>query len=402
MTDDSQSCNTPLHTAASCGDLDEVRELLKTKQYEVDVKNSHNQTSLHLACANGHLDAVWTLANDFGADIGAIDNDGNTPLLFAAKNKHVQIIIMLLLLSMYHRHLFNGDYVLCSFSRSQMDSHHVKLFEDVLFEYYNDSEAVEKTMRLISKFFVDYIEFKDYKDDGFIALFVAASLGLKDLINRLVTQNKVDLNIRGFHGLSVLHCACFGGHIQLMENLISEHLMDLSVKDTKGHTVLHYATLKGTPYECYCGHIELIDKLVVEYGLNPTDRDNDGNTPLHIAVSKGHVEVVTHLIIKHSADIDCTNNQNATPSMLAALNGHVLVLDMLVKEFNSSCHVRDDDASFKGRVETVRHLISKHNKDNDGNTPLHIAASIKGRAETVRHLISKHSADPPLKDVLKQ
>ena len=156
MTDDSQSCNTPLHTAASRGDSDEVRELLKTKQYEVNVRNSHNQTSLHLACANGHLDTVWTLANDFGADIGAIDNDGNTPLLFAAKNKHVQIIIMLLLLSMCDRHFLNGDRVLCSFSRSQMDSHHVKLFEDVLFEYYNDSEAVEKTMRLISKFFVDY------------------------------------------------------------------------------------------------------------------------------------------------------------------------------------------------------------------------------------------------------
>ena len=405
MTDDSQSCKTPLHTAASRGDSDEVRELLKTKQYEVNVRNSHNQTSLHLACANGHLDTVWTLANDFGADIGAIDNNGNTPLLFAAKNKHVQIIIMLLLLSMCSRHLLNGDRVLCSFSRSQMDSHHVKLFEDVLFEYYNDSEAVEKTMRLISKFFVDYIQFKDYKDDGFIALFVAASLGLKDLINRLVTQNKVDLNIRGFHGLSVLHCACFGGHILLMENLISEHLTDLSVKDTLGNSVLHYATLKGTPYACDGGHIELIDKLVLEHGLNPADKNNDGNTPLHIAANKGHVEAVRHLISKHSADVDCTNNQNNTPLMQAMLNGCVHVLDMLIKEFNSSCHVRGYNgytllhcACEGGHIELIDKLVLEYglnptDKNNDGNTPLHIAASIKGRVETVRHLISKHSAD---------
>ena len=404
MTDDSQSCNTPLHTAASRGDSDEVRELLKTKQYEVNVRNSHNQTSLHLACANGHLDTVWTLANDFGADIGAIDNDGNTPLLFAAKNKHVQIIIMLLLLSMCGRHLFNGDYLSYYFSRSQMDSHHVKVFEDVLFEYYNDSEAVEKTMHLISKFFVDYIQFKDYKDDGFIALFVAASLGLKDLINRLVTQNKVDLNIKGFHGLSVLHGACFGGHILLMENLISEHLTDLSVKDTQGNSVLHYAALKGTPYACDGGHIELIDKLVLEHGLNPADKNNDGNTPLHVAAVKGHVETVRHLISKHSADVDCTNNQNSTPLMQAALNGCVHVLDMLIKEFNSSCHVRDDDgctllhyACGGGHIELIDKLVLEYglnpaDKDNDGNTPLHFAV-IEGHVETVRHLISKHSAD---------
>ena len=221
MADDSQSCDTPLYTAARCGGVDEVRELLR--QYEVDARNSHNQTSLHLACANGHLEVVWTLANDFGADIGAIDNGGNTLLLFAAKNKHVQIIIMLLLLSMCGRHLSNGIRLPCSFSCSQIDSHHVKIFEDVLFEYYNDSEAVEKTMLMISKFFLDRcIDFKHYNNEGFSILFVAASLGLKDLISRLVTEKKADLNIKG---LSVLHCACFGIHVLYLWRVLFQNML---------------------------------------------------------------------------------------------------------------------------------------------------------------------------------
>ena len=153
----------------------------------------------------------------------------------------------------------------------------------------------------------------------------------------------------------------------------------------------------------------MIDKLVLEYGLNPADKDNDGNTPLHIAASfKGRVETVRHLISKHSADVDCTNNQNNTPLMQAALNGRVHVLDMLIKEFNSSCHVRGYNgytllhysiyACNGGHIEMIDKLVLEYglnpaDKDNDGNTPLHIAASFKGRVETVRHLISKHSAD---------
>ena len=109
---------------------------------------------------------------------------------------------------------------------------------------------------------------------------------------------------------------------------------------------------------------------------------------------KGHVETVRHLISKHSADVDCTNNHDNTPLMRAALNGRVHVLDMLIKEFNSSCHVRGYNGytllhyACNGGHIVIDKLVLEYglnpaDKDNDGNTPL-------------------HTMQPPLKDVLKQ
>ncbi|XP_064398082.1 uncharacterized protein LOC135344752 [Halichondria panicea] len=192
--------------------------------------------------------------------------------------------------------------------------------------------------------------------------------------------------------------AMFNGCVHVLDMLIKEFNSSCHVRDDDGYTLLHQA--------CRCGHIELIDKLVLEYGLNPADKDNDGNTPLHIAASiKGRVETVRHLISKHSADIDCTNNQNSTPSMLAVPNKQVTVLNVLVKEFNSNCHVRDrygqtllhQVCGDGGHIEMIDKLVMEcglnlEDRDGKGNTPLHIAAWA-GHVETVRHLINKHSAD---------
>ncbi len=85
-------------------------------------------------------------------------------------------------------------------------------------------------MLMLSKFFLDWcIDFKHYNDEGFSilypVLFVAASLGLKDLIGRLVTEKKADLNIKGFCGLSVLHCACFGRHVLYLWRVLFQNML---------------------------------------------------------------------------------------------------------------------------------------------------------------------------------
>ena len=84
-----------MHIAARCGDVEEVKRLLNSKQYEVDVQNSDQQTPLHLACANGHVDVVDILVSEFGASVEVVNSTNYTPLLLGAKNNQTHIVAFL-------------------------------------------------------------------------------------------------------------------------------------------------------------------------------------------------------------------------------------------------------------------------------------------------------------------
>ncbi len=73
---------TDLHKAASAGDVERVKELLK-KGANPNTKDIDGQTPLHMAASGGHFDVVKLLL-EHGADPNVQDKDGATPLHKAA------------------------------------------------------------------------------------------------------------------------------------------------------------------------------------------------------------------------------------------------------------------------------------------------------------------------------
>ena len=394
----SYSHDTPLHIAASCGDEEKVRKFLKSQQYKVDVVNSDKQTPLHLACANGHLVTVDLLVNNFNASIGALDNEGLSPLLHAAKSNHIQIVIILILLSMFGRRISKTTRIRIPYEVCHVERSHTELLEEVVFEYFNNPQAQLITVKIIRELFDDVIDDVENCECKFFPLFLASSLGLQNLFEKLIVEKGTSLETKGFFGLSLLHCACFGGHTQLIEHFVDHYKLNLNARSRNGRTIIHYA--------CFGDHTELIEKLIINYQLDPALTDEKDNTALHIATMTGQVETVRYLIIKHKVVIDCRNNQDLTPLCLAARNGHLYLVTMLIDEFKCSSQVVGyhgrtllHKACQGGNVKLIDKLIKVYGldpmaRDDSGNTPLHIAA-IDGQVEIVKHFVTmyKHSVD---------
>ena len=88
-----------IHDAASKGDLEKVKALLKDNPKVVfslaTNKDEEGSTPLHFAALKGHLDVVALLLAS-KADVNAKNNEGSTPLHYAAVHDHKDVAELLL------------------------------------------------------------------------------------------------------------------------------------------------------------------------------------------------------------------------------------------------------------------------------------------------------------------
>ena len=370
------SNNTPLHVAAFSGKANVALSLISEFDCDPNVQRKYGRTILHDACQGGSVILVQTLIREHKADVNAQVNSYYTPLNIAARNGKADVALLLI-------SEFGCDpNVRGQFGRTLL--HHacqggsVNLVQTLIREHKADANARD--------------------DNNKTPLHVAAFSGKSDVALTLISEFGCDPNMQRNYGRTLLHDACQGGSVSLVQTLIKEHKADTNTRDNNSNTPLHVAAFNGK------ANVAL--SLVREFGCDPNMQRKYGRTVLHDACQRGSVSLIQTLIREHKADANARDNNNNTPLNVAALHGKADVTLSLISEFGCDPHVRGrfgrtvlHHACQGGSVSLVQTLMTREHKadtnarDNDNNTPLHVAAFSR-KADVAVSLISEFGCDP--------
>uniref|UniRef100_A0ABD2XR05 PRANC domain-containing protein n=1 Tax=Trichogramma kaykai TaxID=54128 RepID=A0ABD2XR05_9HYME len=239
--------------------------------------------------------------------------------------------------------------------------------------------ATEPIIRLLLKYGADPSQ---ANEDGSTSLHVICqrrNCTIHSLILMLLesvdeVQQTFLINAQDKWGDTPLHLSLKYHHVKEFELLLRRGANPNSV-NTKGQTPLHILCEKNQRANLLKLFFKLIDEI--EKTVQIDVRDNEGNTPLHLAISGGNAKMVQWLLIR-GADPSLANAEGLTP------------LHIICQRFEN----RDLLKLFFKLIDEIEKTVQIDVRDNEGNTPLHLAI-FSGNALMVKSLL-RRGADPSL------
>ncbi|XP_056685398.1 protein ACCELERATED CELL DEATH 6 isoform X3 [Spinacia oleracea] len=195
--------------------------------------------------------------------------------------------------------------------------------------------------------------------EGFFPLYLAIKKELTDLVKDMLQRlQPLKYDVLGClaRGQSVLHAAVSAKRTEMLEYLLSyddDKLIDLT--DQEGWTALTYAACRG-----YLKKVEIFQRKVPHSAFIC---NKDKSFPIHLAVLGGHISIIDQLA--------------STMFLLNAKGQNILHLATLTADSQLVSHLLKN-------LPGMDSLINQ--KDEDGNTPLHLATLAK-HVEIVEFII---------------
>ena len=274
---------TLMLTAAAAGDVDRVKNVLGTREVDINSGDTLSRTALHVASAEGHLELVKHLLRN-NADPYAKDKMGNTPLRDAVTAKRDRVAAAI-------RKASPG----CVFTLPGNELG-VKLCE----------AAFEGDLEQIKRLLANGVDPNESDYDGRTALHLAACEGHTQLVSFLL-EAKAEINATDrFGGTALEDAVRHNGEVRNakhVQTMLRENGADLSSSDTD-----FIARVNTYADEGNIDGIRLLTENRVDVGRG----DYDGRTPLHLAACSGQTSVLEFLLQQPSVMLNAVDRFGGT------------------------------------------------------------------------------------------
>lgn len=335
----------------------DIEDLLKNNSnININQKNQHGSTPLILATYSGHLKIVKILIEN-GADINLTSNDKTTPLIWATVGSHTAIVRYLLNnnadINAKDKHGFTALMWAASKSNESLIKIFLQYDADTQIKNYNSESASELAKKagnirlfyiikdhkgadkanlreniikavsnndliyLSKQYGVKFNEITD-KDNNNI-LHLAIQKGKRDVIDWILTNNKVNVNSQNNQGNTPLIEAILNNDDITVSNLLKEKSLEINKQDNNGYTGLIHAVNTDNEY---------LIKTLLNHNAKMEIEDNNGNRALTIAVWQNKRTLV-RLLIDNGAKTDIKTNSGKTLLDLAEERNNKSMIDYL-------------------------------------------------------------------------
>gem|GEM_PF-6177196 len=149
-------------------------------------------------------------------------------------------------------------------------------------------------------------------DEGSTALIVAAMRGYTHIVDRLLSDKRIDSDHAVNSGYNAFTFSITFGHIETIKTFL-RHGVDPNGVDGAGMIALGHACFKG---------LALVVKILLENGADPNKPTIIlGRTPLMFVAETGHTELVK-ILLDYGADPTIKDEQNLSAIDIAKHKGH--------------------------------------------------------------------------------
>jgi len=250
---------TPLHVAASNGDIEKIRCLFDLGA-DPKARDLNGNTYFQVAALNDRSDVLKTFMAD--VDIETVNTDGNTALHIAAKSGHINSVQLLL-------------------AKAKLEARN-KLGMTPLHEAVESDSISPGVIRSMVEVVVKASNWSlvDARDNhGNTALHIAARRGRPEIFPELAPLNPT---LGNDEGDTPLHLASKNGTPHCLETMLAvfnrpEKGVNIDEKNKKGESILHECVRRGDALRV---------ELLVSCGADLALQNSRGNSALHMLVEE--------------------------------------------------------------------------------------------------------------------